>query len=285
MSLYNKALLVSLSIGMPPMSKTLKAQSEKIEFENRTEPNQATVVTKLFARQDTKGLQQAASKARKYFKEKSLPYGRSLGIIPAKNYFNFLQDIGNFRLEFNTEKENIIRNIEEVIANARAANGDLFDRNNYPSIAELEANIYFSIEANPVPATNDYDKLADLTPEEIELLKKEAVLSNQSKLESAMQDLFGRLMKGLIHAAERLKDDDNGEMQIFRDSLIGNIGKAVEAAETLNIEDNDQLQQFTDKIKDVFDGLSAQELRTNSQLRKETAAKAADIAQKMSELF
>ena len=226
-----------------------------------------------------------SQEVRKYFKEKTMTYGRSLGIIPAKNYFNFLQDIGNFRLEFNTEKENIIRNIEEVIANARAANGDLFDRNNYPSIAELEANIYFSIEANPVPATNDYDKLADLTPEEIELLKKEAVLSNQSKLESAMQDLFGRLMKGLIHAAERLKDDDNGEMQIFRDSLIGNIGKAVEAAETLNIEDNDQLQQFTDKIKDVFDGLSAQELRTNSQLRKETAAKAADIAQKMSELF
>lgn len=285
MSLYNKALLVSLSIGMPPMSKTLKSQSEKIEFEHRTDPNQASVVAKLFAKQDIKGLQQAAAKARRWFREKTLPYGRSLGIIPAKNYFTFLQEMGCFRLDFNAEKENIIRNIEEVIANARVANGDLFDRNNYPSLDELETNIYFSIEANPVPATNDYDKLADLTPEEIELLKKEAVLSNQSKIESAIQDLFGRLMKGLIHAASRLEDDNNGEMQIFRDSLIGNINKAVEAAETLNIEDNDQLHQFTDKIKEVFDGLSAQELRTNAQLRKETAAKAADLAQKMSELF
>lgn len=281
MSLHSKALLVSLTIGMPPMSKTLKAQSEKIEFENRTEPNQATVVTKLFAKQDTRGLQQVATRARKYFREKTITYGRSFGIIPAKNYFSFLQDMGNFRLEFNTEKENIIRNIEEVIANARAANGDLFDKNNYPAVWELEENIFFKITCQPVPAANDYDKLADLTPEEIETLKREAVLDTQSKLESAVKDLFGRLLKGLIHAAERLGDED----KVFHASLIGNIHKAIESAETLNIDDNVELKKFTDAVKELFDGISASDLRTDSKLRKETATKASDLAQKMSELF
>ena len=93
MSLHSKGLIVSLSIGMPPQSKTLKGESEVLEHKHGTEPNQAVVVSKLFARQDIKGLQQAATQARNWFKEKTLSYGRGLGLIPAKQYFSFLQNL------------------------------------------------------------------------------------------------------------------------------------------------------------------------------------------------
>ena len=281
MSLHSKALLVTLSIGMPPMSKTLKEKSIDLEIQHRTEPNQAAVVSKLFAKSDIKDLQNAAARARQYFKVKTLPFGRAMGIIPASQYFNFLQEMGNFRLDFESAKEDIIKNIEDILRNAEAANGTLFNKEHYPAVWELEENIFFKITCQPVPAANDYDKLADLTPEEIETLKREAVLDTQSKLESAVKDLFGRLLKGLIHAAERLGDED----KVFHASLIGNIHKAIDSAETLNIDDNAELKKFTDAVKELFDGISASDLRTDSKLRKETAEKASDLAQKMSELF
>lgn len=284
MSLYNKALLVSLNIGMPPASKTLKVESEEVTYKHRAEINQAKVVGKLFAKQDIRGLQKIATQARSWFRQKTLPYGRSQGIIPAKIYFDFLQDVGALRLQFNAEKQAMIDNIEEVLKNAQEANGTLFHRDNYPSLQELESNIYFSISCNPVPASNDYDKLADLTPEEIEVLKNEAVIDAQTKMQTAVHDLFGRLLRSLSHAADRLQDDDEG-MKIFRESLVGNINKAVEAAEILNIEDDGQLQEFTDKVKDIFDGVTAADLRRDANLRKETATKAADLASKISELF
>ena len=284
MSLHSKALLVSLSIGMPPQSKTLKTESELLELKHRAEPNQVSAVAKLFAKQDLRGLQRAATTARKWFKEHTLPYGRSQGIIPAKMFFSFTQELGSLRLDFEAQKRALIDNIEDVLQNAQLANGTLFDRNNYPSLQELEKDIYFSIECHPVPSSNDYDKLADLTPEELELLKNEAVLNSQNKMQSAIQDLFNRLLKTLLHAANKLQDDDEG-MQIFRDTLVGNINKAVEAAEILNITDDNQLQEFTIKVKELFDGVSASDLRRNPQLRKETADKAAELAKRITELF
>lgn len=284
MAIHDKALLVSMTLGMPPQSKTLKGESEAIERIHRTEQNQATVVTKLFAKADVKGLQRVASQSRQWFKERTLPYGRSQGLVPVKKYFDFLQEAGELRLQFNMEKQAILDNIEDVLKRAQAANGTLFDAANYPSLAELNNSIYFSLECHPVPATNDYDKLADLSPEEIEFLKNEAVLNNQTKLEAAVKDLFGRLIRGLAHAADRLQDDDKGKM-IFRDTLITNIHKAVEAAETLNIGDDETLKAMTDSVKEVFNGITADELRRDSKLRKATADKAAELASKMSELF
>lgn len=284
MSLHNKALLLSLSIGMPPQSKSLKDEAVRLEIKHSTEERQVQVVRKLFAKQDIKPLQQVATKARQWFRERTLPFGRGQGIIPAKAYFNLMNDLGALRLEFNREKENLLNNMTDVLRRAQVVNGSLFDVNNYPSLSEMANNIYFSIEVTPVPAGNDYDKLADLSPEEIETLKREAVLNNQSKVEFAIKDLYDRLLKGLKHVADRLTDDDEG-MKIFRDTLIGNINKAIEAAETLNVADDDKLADFTSQVKDVFDGLTASDLRRDSKLRKEVAEKSADLAQRMSELF
>lgn len=284
MSLHSKALVISMSIGMPPQSKTLKAESEELEIKHRAEPSQVTAVAKLFAKQDLRGLQKVASAARRWFKDHTLPYGRSQGIIPAKTFFSFTQEIGNFRLDFEQQKRALLDNIETVLQNAQLANGTLFDRDNYPSLQELEKDIYFSIECNPVPSSNDYDKLADLTPEELEVLKNEAVLSSQNKMQSAIQDLFNRLLKTLLHAANKLRDDDEG-MQIFRDTLVDNINRAVEAAEILNITDDDQLREFSSKVKELFDGVSASDLRRDPQLRKETADKASELAKRITELF
>lgn len=285
MSLHDKALIVTLNIGMPPQSKTLKEESDKIVERNNADPSQAKVVMKLFARQDLRGLQKIATEARNWFKERTLPYGRAQGLIPTTKYFAFMQDLGVYRLRFNEMKKEMLDNIETLLANAQIASGSLFDRNNYPSLAELDDHIYFAIEVNPVPSSNDYDKLADLTPEELEILKNEAVTTAQSRMQTAIADLFQRLAKSLKHAATRLTDDDDGSPKIFRDSLVGNIMKAVDAAETLNIDNNDDVKKFSDAVKDLFDGISADDLRRDGKLRSETANKADELANKLSEMF
>lgn len=284
MSLANKALLMNLTIIMPPQTVSLKEESENISIKHRSEPNQARVVGKLFAKQDIKPLQQVATAARSWFKDHTLTYGRGQGIINAKTYWDFMENMGAFRLQFNDAKRVMINNMEDVLANAQEANGTLFNRANYPSLSELENKISFNIECNPVPAANDYDKLADLTPEEIEVLKREAVLNNQEKLNAGIKELFERLIKTLVHAAERLTDDDKGG-KIFRKTLISNIEAALVAAETLNIEDNDDLKHYAAQIRSVFDGITADDLRRSTELRRETAAKAEELVKKISEIF
>lgn len=285
MSIHQKGLLVSLQIGSIPQSKKVRRASEKLERDNNTAPKQAAVVSRLFAKQDIKGLQSVVSAARTKFKDLTLPYGRGQGLIPSNKYFDFLEEMTSLKAQFEAERRYLLDNIEGILKNAEEVNGSLFDRNNYPELGDLSEAMYFSIEVNPVPAANEFDKLADLTPEEIEVLKREAVINANSKTEAAIRDLFERLFKTLQHAADRLTDEESGECKIFRNTLIGNIEKALHAAETLNINDDEGLKSLTEEVKRVIVDLTADDLRKDKELRKETAQKAADLASKIGDLF
>jgi len=284
MSIHTKSLLVSLNVGMMPQTKKVRPVSEELEFKHHTAPKQSAVISKLFAKEDVKGLQQSAGEARRRFKELTLPFGRGTGIIAAAKYFDFLEEFRQLKGAFDSERQHIIDNIRKVLANAEEANGTLFDADNYPSLDELAESMYFSIEVTTVPAENAFDQLAGLSPEEVQKLKDEAVLSNSSKIESAMRDLFTRMFKSLHHAAERL-DDEGGGLKIFRNTLLENIEKSIEAAETLNINDDAQLKTLVAEAKQILSGISADDLRKDKDLRAETAAKAKDLATKMSEFF
>jgi hypothetical protein len=286
MSIHNKALLANITIGMPPVTKKIRTRSEELESEHHTERNQVSVISKLFSQEDIGPLQKISNAARTRFREITLPYGRSQGLVPTSNYFDFLAEMGNYKRAYEEERDTILRNISSILANAAVVNGNLYDPNNYPGYEEMAGRMYFSIDVTPVPAANDYDKLADLTPEQIEVLKREAVITNNSLLEAAMQDLIERLLKSVKHAASRLTDDEvTGEQKIFKDTTISNIDKALEAVKTLNIEDNESLVEIAAQVESLFGTVSANDLRRDANLRKETAAKAAELAAKIGELF
>ena len=284
MSISKKALIVNLTIGTMPKTRKVRQASEEIEINKKTAANQAAVVTKLFDKDDISDLDKVMGEARARFRELTLPYGKSAGLIPTTRYFDFLQEMSTLRSRFDSAKERIVNSLDRILENAKRATGDLYDPANYPAKYDLANSMYFSIEMTPVPADNAYDDLANLTPQEIEFLKNEAVINNANKIEAATKDLFKRLLSVLKHTAERLEDDEEGP-KIFRDSLLENIEKALEAAQTLNLTDDENLSQLTESVKEIFDGVTANDLRKDAKLRAETQAKASSLVDRISALL
>lgn len=285
MSLTTRALLINLTIGMPPQSKKVVRKSEQVESEEGTAHKQVSVITKLYAKEDVSDLQKAATAARQLFKERTLPWGRGMGLIPTSKYLEFMEDMRRVKEAFEAEAKYILCNIDNILQNAMAVNGGLFDRSNYSGYQELADAMYFSIEATPVPAENSFDQLAGLSEDDINKLKAEAVVNAHSRTEAVIKDLFSRLFTSLQHAAERLGPTDNGETKIFRDTLIDNIQKAVLAAETLNVTDNSQITAITEEVKRALDGITAQDLRKDTDLRAQTRQAVESIAKKVGEFL
>lgn len=285
MSLTTRAILVSLSIGMPPQSKKITRKTEQVEREEGTAKNQAAVITKLYAKEDVSDLQKAANSARQMFRELTLPWARGVGLIPVNRYMAFMEDMRQAKAAFDTEAKYILGNIDNILQNAAAVNGGLFERKNYPAYQELEDAMYFSIEATPVPAANNFDELAGLSEEDIEKLKAEAVVTEHSRTESIIKDLFSRLFTSLQHAAERLDTTETGEQKIFRDTLLENIEKAVVAAETLNVTDNAEMASIVQEVKKALDGITASDLRKDLALRAQTKEAVENIVKKVEEFL
>lgn len=89
----------------------------------------------------------------------------------------------------------------------------------------------------------------------------------------------------LTHAAERLAPAEDGGLNVFKDTLLTNIHKAVIAAETLNITDDNQIAVLVQEIKDALDGVTAADLRKDMTLRHETASKVDDLAKKIADFL
>ena len=281
MSIQENALIVSLRISLPPQSRKAFAASDAVEMKYKTAHRQAAVVKQLFSKKDVKIIQRAAQQARQYFNEASLPYEDGRRIIPSANYFEFVSEMSKYSSAFDDAAVKLIRNYHLVISRAEFELGELFDENNYPTADQLEARMNFSIDSTVIPKSNAFDDLAGLDEEAIEKLKADARAGEKDKIEVAMRDLVSRLFTSLSHAVSKLSDED----AIFRDSLIKNIDHALEAIKTLNLTNDVDLIEIAEKVKSSLEGITAEDLRKDKELRSKTAKEAQEMIDKLSEFY
>ena len=139
----------------------------------------------------------------------------------------------------------------------------------------------FSIDSTVIPKSNAFDDLAGLDEDAIEKLKADARAGEKDKIEVAMRDLVSRLFTSLSHAVSKLSDED----AIFRDSLIKNIDHALEAIKTLNLTNDVDLIEIAEKVKSSLEGITAEDLRKDKELRSKTAKDAQAMIDKLSEFY
>lgn len=279
--LNEKAMLVSLHISLPPQTKTAKEASAEVEQRYQTARKQGRVTKALFSQKDIKPLTQAMTRARTLFNELTLPYDDSYRIMPSKNYFEFVEAMAPLSRDFDTKKQEFLREYHTIQQRAAHDLGGLYNDLDYPPVQMLENRINFTIESSVIPSMTAFDELAGLTPEAIEDLKKQAYEGQQKKVEQALQDLFQRLFQSLHKAAVKLSDEDG----VFRDTLLSNINGALEAVETLNLTNNQELIALANEVKTVIEGLSPDDLRQDKELRKQKVEETKKILNKMNEFF
>ncbi len=279
--LHETCLLVSLRVTLPPQTKTARQASNDVEYKYRTAKKQGKVVKQLFSPKDIKPLTQVMTRARSLFNELSLPYDSAYRIIPSAGYFNFVEKLAEVSKEFDTKKQEFLREYHLIQTRSAMALGDLYDEDDYPTPTRLSNMINFTIESSIIPDVTAFDELAGLTPEALDELKAQAAAGQQEKIESALHDLFKRLFDSLHKASVKLADKDG----VFRDTLIGNINNALLAIESLNLTNNQELIDLATDVKEIIEEVSPDDLRTDKELRKETAEQTQKVLNKMSEFF
>ena len=281
MSIYENCLLIGLEISMPPKTRKAVGASAKVEQAYRTAIGRAKVTKGLFSKQDTKALEKVANEARKFLDEQTLPFGKHQRMIPAEAFFKFSEEFGEIKAEFEHQKQRFLNTYHLSLSRAEFELGDLFDETNYPSHQYLENHIQMVIETSVVSPENAFDKISGMDQATVDKLKAEALEQQARKLEEAMKSLVKRLLKTLTHMVTRLVDEDAK----FKNTLVSNIHDSVEAIRGLNITDDAELNTLADRVEEILTGISAQELRNDKELRKETAKEAKEIIDRLADYF
>lgn len=236
MSLKDHALIVSVSVGKPQMTKTdMKAT---IDAEQANNAHNAGKYTKdLFPKHLIAPIKALETSARYYLECTTYPWRRGEYLLPTTRFMDFADRMAKFELEFNQLVTSFMQNFVNVLDEAKQQQGDLFDAGDYPDVTDIRNRFTFGVKYTPVPDFGDFR--VDLQEEEIALLKEQV----EAQAKSAMDDLLKVPLERLRDVVSRLnevcKKEDRvtinkrtgapeSKPPIFRDSVVDNIQREID---------------------------------------------------------
>ena len=170
--------------------------------------------------------------------------------------------------EFHILVNTFLHGYEWEITQASAKLGDLFDRDEYPSLDSIRTKFGFRLSYIPLPDSGDFR--IDIGNEATEQVKSHYQDYYSAQLNNAMNDVWQRTHKALSAMSERLDYSDNDDKKIFRDTLVTNVLDMVELLNVCNVNGDGQMTAARMKLEDAFRGVNADALREDEHLRSET---------------
>jgi len=275
MSINKKAMLVYLNIS----TWTGRKYDQKIsrEIEDKYNSNDAGRYNKLLIAGDSvQNIRRIVSEARTFHYHNTLPWSdNGARLLPAANYFHYVNSMQKFTGEYEKEVENFISLYPQLKKEALYRLNGMYLEEDYPDTQTLTTKYSFQTQISPVPDADDFR--VTLQKDEVEAIRETIEEQAKEATAIAMKDLWQRLFKVVEHLVERLKKTDNK----FKNSLVSNISELCDLLPKLNITDDPKLAEAVNEIKSKLTGHDPQTLREDHQIRNKTAKDAQKILNKM----
>lgn len=277
MSLKDNALIVSISVGKPQMTKTDSKATQDAEQANNAH-NAGKYTKDLFPKHLIAPIKALETSARYYVECTTYPWRRGEYLLPTTRFMDFADRMAKFELEFNQLVTGFMQNFVNVLDEARRQQGDLFDENDYPDVSDIRNRFTFGVNYLPVPEYGDFR--VDLQEEEKQLLKEQVEAQHNEAMEEMMRKPLERLREVVAKLNEVCKKDDRvtinkrtGEPEskppIFRDSVVDNIKREIDLLYDFAEVMPSDIQQLNSDVANVL--REPELLRNDEGARKDVA--------------
>jgi hypothetical protein len=274
MRIQDRAVMVRLSIESWGTGRQ-DEEANKAVSEAKQSAASATTVSKKLAPKDTlKGVKAKAEEARTHVRTVAQPWADDGGrMLDAAQLFPLQDELRKkFKPAWQKEVDKVLAQLDYLRDVWGPANlGELYDEELYPSPEKMAKAFKWELEVLP------------LNPNSKELraiLGAEYVDEIQANLERAMNEqLVARIVAPIQNMVRRLTDADG----TFKDSLVENVRDIARLIPVLNLTNDARLSVLENQITDELTRHSADTLRKSNSARRDTAAKAQDILDKMAD--
>jgi hypothetical protein len=284
----NSAMLVDLNISAWTGRKMDKKVSDEIDASKGTRTRAGNYHKALLAGSGKlEEVQRIINAIRVWHYAQTLPWSDGGSrLLPMKNFFAYKAQLGAFETQFRTVVDELVAEYPQLVSAAAFQLAALFDRNEYPDVSEIAAKFRFNYVFMPVPATGDFR--IDVETEALSELKTQYESFYNTKLNSAVKDVWTRLYDCLTHMSDKLSDlevpkvkknGDETRVQVFRDSLVLNALDLCEMLTRLNVMDDPKLEQARKELEAAIVHVTPKDIRESDNTRADVKAKVDAILQ------
>ena len=283
MSIKNHALLVSLSVNKPQMTK--KDAKATRDAEDANNAHGAGQFRKdLYPKTLVQPILTVESSARAYIESMTYMWARGEYLLPTSKFMEFTERIGKYQLEFDQCVTAFLNNWSNVMTQAQAAQGELFDANAYPDLSELKSDFRFRVNYRPVTDAGDFR--VQMQDDEMDALRAEV----EEATKESMNNMLRAPLERLKEVVQRLNDvtaktdreainKKTGAIEtrppIFRDSVVDNIMDEINLLHAFADVMPDSVLSLAKSIADTTP--HPQQLRDDPEVRKDVNVQTAAL--------
>jgi Protein of unknown function (DUF3150) len=267
-SIASMAMLVELRISTWTARKRDVGTTEDLNRAKNADSDAGSVYKYLMAGSDhLKKIEKYAAKCRAWNGQQTLPWMKGIGLLPMDNFFDYRQQLGTMESNFNALVNDFITAYPTIVSAQAFKLGDYFDASEFPDVSTLPRKFKFEYNFLPVPESGDFRLKCEEAVRQ-DLAEQYERMFND-RLAEAMRDPWDRLHDALTHIASRLTDQEGGERNIFRDSLINKPLELCSLLTKLNITNDPQLEEARRMLEKALSRADLQDLRDHADARAE----------------
>lgn len=279
----SSSLLVELSISCWTARKLDKKVSMEVDSAKNTKVKAGNYHKHLLAGSPAlEAVTKYAAQARLWNNMNSLPWSdNGQRIVTAAQFFGgFKAQLDQHKQNFEELTANFLQQYPTLISAAAFQLGDLFDRNEYPAVEEIAHKFRFHYTVSPVPTAGDFR--VDIGEQAKAELAQQYTEHFNSRLDTAMRDIWKRLHECLLHMSDRLTDGQDGQRNRFHATLLSNAEELVGLLHRLNITNDPALEDARQQLSRAISGVDIDDLKEEPAVRDEVRQKVDDILAKFS---
>ena len=262
-NLASSCIQIDFTVGTATLRKLDKKASAEVEIQNNAHPRMANVHKKLLGDcQELIAIRKFVGNVRNSHYRMTLPWSdMGMRIIPTTKYFDYHKQMTEYQNEFYTMLDKFLGVYDWAVIQAETTLGDMFNKNDYPSVDTLRAKFNWRLSYIPMPDAGDFR--VDIGNEQADAIREQCAEYYSTMFHQAIQEIA----EPLKNMSERLDYSNGEDKKVFRDTLVSNV---VTAIDLLGVTSDPKFAKIKQELDHAFTGITPDALREDPTLRKTT---------------
>jgi len=285
-SLATAGLLVSVEVNVWSATKQDRAISNEVTTAKKADVNAGRFVKNLLANNvDHKNLLNYRQTIYNWMVRTTYPWNKAQDFLPHVSLPKFMQEFHNHQAEFNKLLDTFCANYATTVSNMAFAQGDMFNRNDYPDVSEVRSKFGVTLYTSEIPVGDYRCAIAqDLADDLNNHYNKQAETIVQGILNDQMERLVD-VMESLSHCCgvDEYTGKDGETKQKKRKIYEGTVEKAKEYCRVFkdfNLMNDSKLDEAVSQLDVALRGINADMLRESDAARSQVKDEMDDILSK-----
>ena len=289
-SLSTSAVLVNAEVSVWSATKQDRVISNEVTTAKKADHSAGRYVKNLLADDPThKQLLNYRQTVYNWLRRSTYDWSGSLRLLPVVNLMKFKAEFHQHEKSYFALRDAFLDRYPTIVSNMAFKQGDMFDRSEYPSVDQIKDKFRIRLYVAEVPTSDYRCSIADDLAEDLKLTYQKQV--NEEIVPQVMADIsnqFMEVMESISHCCghDEIGYSADGEVKTKKRKIYeGTIEKARALCDTFrgfNLTNDEELAKASESLKNVLNGVDAEDLRESDAVRESVKSGVDDILTKFS---